>query len=58
MTELQRYKLACSILRAALSGCVDSQDASDIADIVIEGKEIDWANYSESTKKEIEGLTS
>jgi len=45
------YKTAYNILAIALNGEVDSQDASDIAKLVIEGTEINWDNYSVSTKE-------
>jgi hypothetical protein len=49
VTELQRYKLAYSILQVTLNGGMDSGDASDIASLVIAGTEINWDDYSEST---------
>ena len=53
MTQLHSYMIACSILRMALNGSVDSQDADDIATIIIEGKDINWDCYSEATKESL-----
>ena len=43
MTELDRYKIAYAVLRDSMSGAADSEDAADIAEDVIKGKEIDWS---------------
>ena len=45
MTELDRYKIAYAVLRASMFGAADSEDAADIAEDVIKGKEIDWSKY-------------
>ena len=59
MTELQRYKLAYSILMAALTDfSVDSESFAGLAADVIYEREIDWTQHSDRHRKLFEKLAA
>jgi len=51
MQEIERYKLSVIVLKLALSGVFDSEDAIDISRNLIETGAVDWSKFPEYAKE-------
>lgn len=51
--QIKRLLTANRVLRQGLHGLIDSEDASEVASLLVTGQAIDWDAYPEATKRAI-----